>query len=103
MMETCLMTALAKLLFVSPAEVRPVLAQALSLDVRDGHPAVWSKALFLYTLLKTNIDTARSALLSTKSNMEPFVEDTDAENVDMVFDVFTTFSVIYDAAGEAAT
>jgi hypothetical protein len=96
MMKVCLMTALAKLLFVSAAEVRPVLAQALSLGVRDGHPAVRSRASFLYTLLKANIDTARTALMSTKSSMEPFVEDADAENVDMVFDEFNTFSVIYE-------
>jgi AP-4 complex subunit beta-1 len=96
MMKICLITALAKLLFVSPAEVRPVLAQALSLGVRDGHPAVRAKATFLYNLLKTNLDTARAALLSTKSSMEPFVEDADAENIDMVFDEFNTFSVIYE-------
>jgi hypothetical protein len=96
MMKICLITSLAKLLFVSPAEVRPVLAQALSLGVRDGHPAVRAKATFLYNQLKTNLDTARAALLSTKSSMEPFVEDADAENIDMVFDEFNTFSVIYE-------
>jgi hypothetical protein len=95
MMKISLMTALAKLLFVSPAEIRPVLAQALSLGIRDGHPAVRGKASFLYRLLKANLDAARSALMSTKSSMEPFVEDADAENLDMVFDEFNTFSVIY--------
>jgi hypothetical protein len=103
MMKIALMTALAKLLFVSPAEVRPVLAQALSLDIHDGHPAVRGKASLLYNVLKANLDTARSALMSIKSSMEPFVEDADTENIEMVFDEFNTLSVIYDKPQEQVT
>jgi hypothetical protein len=96
MMKVCLLTALAKLLFVSAAEVRPVLAQALALGIKDGHPAVRSRATFLYKLLKTDLEAARAALMSSKQSVEPFVEDADAENYDMVFDEFNTFAVIYE-------
>jgi hypothetical protein len=95
MMKVCLLTALAKLLFVTAAEVRPVLAQALALGVKDGHPAVRARAAFLYKLLREDLDAARAALMPSKQSLEPFVEDADAENVDMVFDEFNTFSVIY--------
>lgn len=96
MMKICLMTALAKLLFVTPGEARPVLAAVLALGVKDSHPGVRSKALFLYNLLKADLDAARSALMTTKQSMEPFVEDADSENIDMVFDEFNTFSVCYE-------
>jgi hypothetical protein len=89
------MTSLAKLLFVTPGEARPVLAGALAYGIKDSHPAVKAKAMFLYNLLKTDLTAARSALLTTKQSTEAFVEDADAENIDMVFDEFNTFSVIY--------
>jgi hypothetical protein len=96
MMKVCLLTALAKLVFVSAAEVRPVLAQALALGVKDGHPAVRARASFLYKLLRADLEAARAALMSSKQLLEPFVEDADAENFDIVFDEFNTFSVIYE-------
>jgi hypothetical protein len=96
MMKVCLLTALAKLLFVSAAEVRPVLAQALALGVKDGHPAVRSRATFLYKLLRTDLEAARAALMSSKQSLDPFVEDADGENFDIVFDEFNTFSIIYE-------
>ncbi|KAH0793113.1 beta-adaptin-like protein a [Histomonas meleagridis] len=96
MMKICLMTALAKLFFITPGEARPVLAQSLSLGVKDNHPGVKSRALFLYNLFKADLEAARAALLTSKQSMEPFVEDADAENTDMIFDEFNTFSVIYE-------
>lgn len=95
-MKICLMTALAKLFFISPGEARPVLAQALSLGVKDAHPGVKSRALFIYNLFKADLDAARTSLMTSKQSMEPFVEDADAENIDMIFDEFNTFSVIYE-------
>jgi hypothetical protein len=95
MLKICLITSLAKLLFVTPGEARPVLAAALAVGIRDAHPAVRDRAQFVYNLLRTQLDAARAALLSTKENMAAFVEDADAENVDMVFDEFNTFSVVY--------
>jgi hypothetical protein len=52
--------------------------------------------MFLYNLLKTDLSAARAALMTTKQSGEIFVEDADAENIDMVFDEFNTFSVIYE-------
>ena len=96
MMKICLMTALAKLLFVTPGEAKPVFAAVLSLGIKDAHPGVRSRAYFLYNLFKTDLDAARTALMTTKQSMEPFVEDADSENIDMVFDEFNTFSVVYE-------
>ena len=96
MMKVAIMTALAKLLFVSPGEARPVLAAALNLGLQDAHPGVKARALFIFQLLKQDLDAARAALMTTKTSTEPFVEDADSDSVDMVFDEFNTFSVIFD-------
>lgn len=96
MMKVSIMTSLAKLLFVSPGEARPVLAAALAMGQRDKHPGVKARANFIFQLLKQDLDAARAALMTTKSSTEPFVEDADSETVDMVFDEFNTFSVIFD-------
>ena len=96
MMKICLMTSLAKLLFITPGEARPVLAKALKLGADDVHPGVKAKAIFLYNLIKSGIEEARATLVTNKQSMDPFVEDADAENIDMVFDEFNTFSVVYE-------
>jgi hypothetical protein len=96
MMKVSIMTSLAKLLFVSPGEARPVLAAALAMGQRDKHPGVKARANFIFQLLKQDLDAARAALMTTKTSVEPFVEDADSETVDMVFDEFNTFSVIFD-------
>ncbi|EAX91527.1 Adaptin N terminal region family protein [Trichomonas vaginalis G3] len=96
MMKISLMTSLAKLLFVTPGEARPVLAAALAMGLHDAHPGVKARAHFLFQLLKQDIDAARAALLTAKTSTEPFVEDADAENIDMVFDEYNTFSVVFD-------
>lgn len=96
MMKICLMTSLAKLLFITPGEARPVLAKVLSIARNDVHPGVRGKAVFLYNLIKSGLDEARSVLVTNKQSMDPFVEDADAENIDMVFDEFNTFSVVYE-------
>ena len=96
MMKISIMTSLAKLLFVSPGEARPVLAASLNLGVKDNHPGVRAKALFLYKLIRTSLDSARSALINNKNCQDIFVEDANVENLDMVFDEYNTFSVIYD-------
>lgn len=96
MMKINLMTALAKMLFISPGEARPVLAGALNFGIRDPHPAVKARAGFIYRLLREDFDAARATFITTKLSTEPFVEDGDAENIDMVFDEYNTFSVIYE-------
>jgi len=95
-MKICIITALAKLLFVNAGQARVVLAQAIGRGLKDQHPAVAARARFIYKLLQANIDAARSALVNNKTSDQPFVEDADSENIDMVFDEFNTFSVIYE-------
>jgi len=96
MMKISIMTSLAKMLFVSPGESRPVLANALALGMKDNHPGVKARAEFIYKMLKIDKNAARSALLTSKRSTEPFVEDADSESIDMVFDEFNSFSVIYN-------
>ena len=95
-MKICIITALAKLLFVNAGQARPVLAQALGRGLKDNHPAVQARARFIYKLLQADLDAARAALMNVKTSDQPFVEDADSENIDMVFDEFNTFSVIYE-------
>lgn len=95
-MKLSILTSITKLFFITPGEARPVLAAAISLGQHDDHPGVKARANFLFQLLKQDLDAARAALLTSKESQEPFVEDADAETVDMVFDEYNTFSVVFD-------
>nr|AGM32837.1 adaptin N terminal region family protein [Coptotermes formosanus] len=95
-MKISILNSLAKLLFVSPGEARPVLASCLNQALNDSHPLVVERAKFIYQLLKTNLNAARVALVTNKHCETEFNEDQDDENFDLIFDEFNTFSVIYE-------
>ena len=91
-----LLTAVAKLFFVRPAEARPILGSALKFAMADTNQDVHDRGLLYYRLLQLSVDEAIRVIAPEKTSIAAFAEEGDSSVTDVVFEEFNTLSVIYN-------
>lgn len=92
-----LLTALVKLFFKRPPEVRSTLGRALALAVADEvNIEVRDKGIFYYRLLASGDVRGANAVVNTpKAVVEEFYEDSKTGVTDILLKEFDSFSVVY--------
>lgn len=91
-----LLTAVAKLFFVRPAEARPILGNVLKAAMADTNQDVHDRGLLYYRLLQLSVDEAIRVIAPEKTSISAFAEEGDSSVTDVVFEEFNTLSVIYN-------
>jgi vesicle coat complex subunit len=110
-----LLRASVCMFFKRPPEVKPWLGELFNRSINqdllindekrsDGqkivNPSVRDRALFLYNLLKSDINTAQKIISALRPHITDFVEDQPLEIKDRLFEEFNSLSVIYNLPSE---
>jgi hypothetical protein len=91
-----LMACTLKMFFRRPPECQKMLGKLLAKATADpSNVDVHDKAMFYYRLLEYDIDEAQRVVVGNKETIETFVEDTETEVKDQIFEEFNSLSVIY--------
>jgi len=96
-----LLTASLKLFFKRPGEMQKMLGRLFVAATTDtNNNDVHDRALFYYRLLEHDVQEAQDIICGHKDRITTFVEETETEIKDRIFEEFNTLSVVYDQPSE---
>ena len=91
-----LMSCTMKMFFRRPPECQKMLGKLLKQALEDpSNVDVHDRAMLYYRLLEYDIEDAQRVVLGQKETITNFVEDTETELKDQIFEEFNSLSVIY--------
>ncbi|KAL6066726.1 AP complex subunit beta [Balamuthia mandrillaris] len=96
-----LLTATAKLFFKRPGECQPILGRLFKVALDDfSNVDVRDRALFYYRLFQHNLLMAQKVIAGPRNPILNFLENTDLEPMDKIFQEWDSFSVVYGLPSE---
>lgn len=100
-LNNSLMSACFKLFFKRAPETKKILASVFQFTMNNSLDTnVKQTAIFLYKLMKTNLQAAQQLACCQNSDFEIFFEDKSDESRDRIFWEFNSLSVIYQKPSE---
>jgi len=96
-----ILTTTVKLFFKRPGEVHKMLGRLLVAATADtNNNDVHDRALFYFRLLEHDVNEAKEIIMGEKDRIVTFVEETETEIKDRIFEEFNTLSVVYNQPSE---